>query len=78
VRAPMTRVCTACEHEGPLTPIAISEQPGYVLLTCPRCGVTDEYPPQPVGEVARLIVGGGAFRDEDAVRVARAYLEAVA
>jgi hypothetical protein len=25
-----------------------------------------------------LIVGGGAFRDEDAVRVARAYLEAVA
>jgi hypothetical protein len=30
---------------------------------------------QPVEEVARLIAEGGAFTDQDAVRVARAYLE---
>lgn len=34
-------------------------------------------PVQPVTEVARIIGRGGAFRDEDAVRVANAYLELV-
>jgi hypothetical protein len=73
----MTRVCTACDHAGPLTPIGLGETDG-VLLKCPRCGEADEYPPQPVSEVARAIVAGGAFHAEDAVRVARAYLEASA
>jgi hypothetical protein len=74
----MTRVCTACEHAGPLTPIGPGEQSGWVTLECPRCREADEYPPQDVGEVAAVIASGGAFQDEDAVRVAQAYLEAVA
>jgi hypothetical protein len=71
----MTRVCTACEHEGPLTPIGLGDE--NPVLECPRCGEADEYPAQPVSEVAAVIVAGGAFHAEDAVRVARAYLEAV-
>jgi hypothetical protein len=74
----MTRVCTACEHAGPLTPIGVGEQPGWLILECPRCRQADEYPPQDVDEIARLIAAGGGFQDEDAVRVAQAYLEASA
>ena len=62
----------------------MTTQPGTPAKTCKVCG--DRYwstaahtticaSRQPVHDVARLIADGGAYRDDDAVRVARAYLE---
>jgi hypothetical protein len=68
------RTCTGCERETGQTPTGAVAPNGWLTLRCDVCGSADEYPPEPVLEVARAIVDGRPFHDSDAVRVAREYI----